>query len=152
MKKIKNLGIILLPLILGSISGLLNQNSSDVYQTLNLPSFAPPAQVFGIVWPVLYFIMGISLYLITQSDHPNKSNVIFVFSIQLLLNIAWPFLFFGLNAYFASSVLLVILIAFVVITIIQFYEINKSASYLLVPYLLWIIFALILNISIFLNN
>lgn len=117
------------------------------YATLNKPSFSPPNWVFGPVWTILYILMGISLYLVWQ-----KKKVPAIFWIQLILNAAWSVIFFGLKNPALALVDVVALWIGIFLTIKSFYPISKLAAYLLAPYLLWVIFASILNLSIALLN
>ncbi len=117
------------------------------YQTLNKPSFSPPNWIFGSVWTILYFLMGISLYLVW-----TKRTVPTVFWIQLILNALWSIIFFGMRNPTLALVDIVALWIAIVLTIKSFYRINKLAGKLLIPYLLWVSFATILNLSIVLLN
>ena len=117
------------------------------YATLNKPSFSPPNWVFGPVWTVLYILMGISLYLVW-----TKKKVPSVFWVQLVLNAAWSIIFFGMKNPVLSLVDIVALWIAIILTIKSFYPISKTAFYLLIPYLLWVSFATILNLSIVLLN
>lgn len=130
----------------GFLTGFLTGNQSETYQNLVRPPLSPPGWVFGVVWSVLYLLMGIALYLVrtTQGD---RKRAIGAFSIQLFLNFCWPILFFGLRLYCFSAIWLGILLVAVVITTILFFRVKPLAGWLLVPYLLWCIFALYLNIG-----
>ena len=120
------------------------------YQTLNKPSFSPPNNLFGPVWTLLYLFMGISAYLIWKKGVKNKTvkTALTYFLIQLGLNFLWSLLFFGLHSPLLAMVDIAALWIFIFITITQFAKIDKTASYLLIPYLLWVSFAAILNLSI----
>ena len=129
---------ILLPVFLGSFIGFLTAPFNDYYEII-LPSFAPSGILFPIVWTILYILMGISSYIVVTSNSSNKYDALFIYGIQLVINLFW-------------SVWILLLIAFVVIMIKKFYEISKLSAYLQIPYLLWLVFAGILNISIYLLN
>ncbi len=131
------------------LSGIFVKDSMDIYSELVKPSFSPPGIVFAIVWPILYLLMGISFYFIIKED--NK-EAISIFLIQLLVNFFWPILFFVLEFYLFSAVWILILIVLICITIYKFYKINKLSAILLIPYILWCIFALYLNFNIYLLN
>ncbi len=135
--------------IVGLLASLLTRNSMDVYQELIKPKFSPPGVIFGIVWPILYFMMAISFYLILKEENKEAINI---FILQLLFNFFWPILFFKLDYYLFSSAWLLVLIVLIGYTIYKFSKINKLSAILLVPYFLWCIFALYLNFSIFLLN
>lgn len=126
------------------------------YSTLVKPSFSPPNFIFAPVWIVLYFMMGVSLYLIltkrTKGKIKDKGKALNFFYTQLALNVAWSILFFGLHNPLLALVDIVFLWGFIMITICRFYVIDKTASYLLFPYLWWVSFAAILNYNIWLLN
>jgi translocator protein len=126
----------------------------DWYSTLTKPTFAPPGWIFGPVWIILYFLMGVSLYTVWVSESKPKIRKVFftVFGIQLALNALWSLLFFGLKSPLLGLVDIILLDIMVIVTIICAKSISKLAAILLVPYLVWIIFASILNFIIFLLN
>lgn len=118
------------------------------YRTLEKPAFSPPSWVFAPVWTTLFLLMGISLYLIwdsKKSQHKQKMEIIAVFCIQLVLNLYWSILFFGLKNVGAAFINIIILWISILATIIVFSLISKKAAYLLIPYLLWVSFASYLN-------
>ncbi len=145
---------ILLPLIVGSLSGLATVSSlSNWYAFLNKPSFNPPDYLFGPVWTVLYFVMGISLFLIWKSPtgkFRNQSLTIFI--IQLLLNFAWSFIFFYFRQTGWAFVDIIMLWSLIVYMILIFYKINRTAALIQIPYLLWVSFASVLNAAIWILN
>jgi benzodiazapine receptor len=123
------------------------------YERLAKPAFNPPGWLFGPVWISLYLMMGVSLYLV-WNQWPSRGTKIALtlFSVQLILNSLWSILFFGLKQpglAFAEIVLLLIAIA---ATLLLFIRISKPAATLLVPYLLWVGFASVLNFSIWRLN
>ena len=130
----------------GFLTGFLTGNQTEVYQGLVRPPLSPPGWVFGVVWSVLYLLMGIALYLVRTTQGDNK-KAIGAFAIQLFLNFCWPILFFGLRLYCFSAIWLGVLLVAVVITTILFFRVKPLAGWLLVPYLLWCVFALYLNIG-----
>ena len=110
--------------------------------------------MFGPVWIALYTLMGISLYLVWKKGLKNKKvqlGILF-FGVQLALNSLWSIIFFGLKNPFYAFIEIVILWLAILLTIYQFWKIDRNASYLLVPYLLWVTFAAILNLSIWRLN
>lgn len=124
------------------------------YQTLTKPSFSPPNWVFGPAWTILYFLMGVAAYLIWIKGLEKKAvkTALTFFIAQLVFNFFWSILFFGLHSPILGLVDILILWALILITIIKFHKISKTASYLLIPYILWVSFATILNLSIVLLN
>lgn len=142
---------IFIPVFLGSFVGFLTAPFND-YNNLVQPVFAPPAIVFPIVWTILYILMGISCYLVIKSGSDKKNDALFVYGIQLIINLFWSVWFFVFKFYFLSFIWILLLIGFVVVMIKKFYDISKISAYLQIPYLIWLVFASILNISIvFLN-
>lgn len=142
---------ILIPVVSGIIIGLISSSYNN-YSNLNLPSFAPPGILFPIVWTILYTLMGISSYIIDESNSYKKRKALSIYKIQLVINLLWSIIFFVFDLKTLAFVWIILLIVAVITMIKEFYNINKTAAYLQVPYLLWLIFASILNLSvIFLN-
>ena len=144
-----SLGVVL---VTGGIGYLLSMNGEEVYTALNLPFFAPPIILFSIIWPILYVLMGVSLYFILGSTSTLKKPAIEIFIIQTIVNLLWPLAFFVLKLYLVGLVVLIALDILVFFMIKIFLNINKLAGWLQLPYLIWIIFATILNFSIVLMN
>ena len=144
---------ILLPQVTGALGALVTISSvGSWYQTINKPSFTPPSWVFGPAWTTLYLLMGIALFLIWKSNHPLKKQALWLFGIQLFLNGIWSPAFFGLESPILGLVIIVPLWIMIVVCIKVFFQVNKTASYLMVPYLLWVSFATALNASIWYLN
>lgn len=124
------------------------------YAALNKPFFAPPNWIFGPAWTLLYFLMGIAFFLIwKQSWHKKQVKTAGTFFlIQLALNFIWSPIFFGLKSPLLGLIVIVAMWLFIVLTMKKFYPLSKLAFYLLVPYLLWVSFATILNAAIVLLN
>jgi tryptophan-rich sensory protein len=121
---------------------------------LEKPSFNPPNWIFGPAWTILYLLMGISIYLVWQRVKENKNNkkVMFIFWIHLFLNTIWSIIFFGFQNVGLAFINIVVIWFFIVLLMILFWKIDRRATYLLIPYLLWVSFASILNLSILLLN
>ncbi len=125
------------------------------YQGVAKPSFNPPNYLFGPVWILLFILMGVSLYIIWTSkfkDKTYKKEVITIFFIQLVLNIIWSILFFGLESPMLAFFEIIILWISILATIIGFYKISRIASLILIPYILWVSFASVLNFFIWKLN
>ena len=123
----------------------------SMYQELNKPFLSPPGYVFPIVWTVLYTLMGVSLYLVSEESGDKKKSYI-IYIVQLILNSLWTLFYFGLDMKLFSFFLLVGLIISVIIMILEFRKLNKTAAYLQIPYLIWLIFAGYLNLATYLLN
>ena len=141
---------ILVPLLIGGFVGLVTSNYTN-YNTLIQPIFAPPAILFPIVWTILYTLMGIS-YGILKSNSLTDDKINTIYYSQLFVNALWSFLFFVFQWRLFSFFWILLLIVLVILMIIEFYKKNKVAGLLQIPYLLWISFASILNLSIYLLN
>ncbi len=126
---------------------------SSWYKTLNKPFFTPPNWVFSPVWIILFMLMGISLYFVwRRPDHPQfKPALIFLF-VQLILNVVWSMAFFGLRSPFLGLVDIVALWIAILLTIRYCFKVSKFAGILLIPYLLWVSFAALLNFSLWFQN
>ena len=141
---------ILIPNAVGFIGGLLG-GSFESFDTIIKPDFTPPGIVFPVVWTLLFTLMGISAYIVYKSAK-NNNNALVVYGIQLIINALWSLFFFRFNWYLFSFFWIILLIIFVIIMIVKFYKVNKIAAYTQIPYLLWLIFAAILNFNIYLLN
>jgi tryptophan-rich sensory protein len=139
----------------GAIGSIFTSSSLESwYLLLEKPAFNPPSWVFFPVWTTLYTLMGISLYLIWEKGLQQREVKVgvFLFGLQLGLNILWSLLFFGLRApYYALLEILVLWLA-ILLTAIQFWRVSKTASVLLIPYILWVSFAALLNYQIWVLN
>lgn len=117
------------------------------YVSLNRPSFAPPSWLFSPVWILLFLFMGISLFLVwgAGTRDPKVKTALTLFAVQLALNVLWSALFFGAKSPLAAFVEIVILWVAILLTILSFSRVSMTAAMLLVPYILWVNFAAILN-------
>jgi tryptophan-rich sensory protein len=123
------------------------------YATLQKPAFNPPGWVFGPVWTTLYVMMGVAVWLVWREAGWAGARVALVlFAIQLVLNTAWSFLFFGLRSPLFGFIDIILLWVMIVATIGAFYRVKKSAAYLLIPYIAWVSIATCLNYAIWVLN
>lgn len=124
------------------------------YAALAKPEFAPPNWVFGPAWTLLYLLMGVALYFVWMKglEKPGVKKSVGVFGLQLLLNVAWSFLFFGLKSPLLGLFGIVLLAGAIARTIREFYAVSRPAGWLLVPYLAWTLFATLLNYSVLKMN
>ncbi len=119
------------------------------YLLINRPSWNPPAWLFAPVWTTLFILMGVSLYLVwSQKMNAKIRLALNIFTVQLILNIFWSVIFFGMGNFWLAFAEIVVLWIFILLTIIYFRRINKTAGWLLVPYILWVSFASFLNFTI----
>ncbi len=141
--------------VAGGIGAIFTaQSVSNWYAALNRPYFSPPNWIFAPVWTILYLLMGLSLYLVWKKGLENKQvkTGVMVFLFQLFLNSLWSFLFFGLQSSFYAFIGIIFLWLAILITIIIFSKISKKAAYLLLPYIIWVSFAALLNFNIWQLN
>ena len=133
--------------MMAAVPGLLVPRAIEVwYPTLVHPSFTPPNWLFGPVWTLLYWLMGISAGLVwSQQDRFAVKGALVLYGAQLVLNASWTLVFFGLHAPLAALVVIVALLVLIGLTIRAFFPIHRSAAWMLGPYLLWTVFAAVLN-------
>lgn len=136
----------------GGLSALITSGSMPIYGELVKPPLSPPGWLFGVVWTVLFFLMGISAYIVYASESPEKKNALTFYAVQLLVNFIWPILFFNLRLYWPAFVWLILLWILIVGMTARFSRIEKWAGYLQIPYLLWVTFAGYLSFSVALLN
>ena len=147
----KNLAIsILIPVVGGSIVGALaNSNTREQYRRLKSPAFAPPGWVFPVVWTGLYKMMGVAKYRAQEKAKikGNERTVIAPYEFQLGLNFLWSFLFFKGGLRGTALLEMGALLGAIIWTAYRFYEVDHLAGGLMVPYIVWVAFALGLNYS-----
>jgi benzodiazapine receptor len=123
------------------------------YETLNKPSFIPPNGIFGPVWISLYVLMGISLFLVWRvRNHPKSNNALIFFFVQLGLNVLWSISFFGLRSPLLGLIDIIFLWIAILLTIQNFLKVSRIAGLLLFPYFLWVSFAVLLNLFLWIMN
>lgn len=145
---------IALPLILGSVAGMFtSQSVPDWYAALNKPAFNPPGWIFGPVWTLLYLLMGISFFMVWKQEKDKLRNLaILIYSVQLLLNFAWSFIFFYFKLIGLALVEIVLLWCAIILMLVLFKKVKPIAAYINIPYLLWVSFAAILNAAYYILN
>ncbi|MBC7419019.1 MAG: tryptophan-rich sensory protein [Pedobacter sp.] len=124
------------------------------YPTINKPSFNPPSWLFAPVWTTLYILIGIAAYLVWQrrKSVPHFPRTIAIYLIQLILNLAWSFIFFYMHEIGFALAEIILMFMMILFNGLYFYRISKWAGFLFIPYLLWVGFATFLNYSIFMQN
>lgn len=146
---------IALPLLVGGFAGLFTVSEiNGWFQTIKKPWWQPPNWVFGPVWTVLYLLMGIAFYLIWKSPVPAKQKrmAIILWIVQLVFNFFWSFIFFKKHQIDWALGEIVLLWAFILLTILYFGRISKAAAWLMVPYVCWVSFASVLTLTIYQLN
>ena len=138
---------VVLALLAGGLASLLGGETASLYQRLTPPPWAPPGWVFPVVWTVLYILMGVAAGLVARTEDVDRDGALWLYYIQLGINVLWPLLFFRLEWITVAAVWLALLVAAVLATWRRFRAIHTAAGWLLVPYLLWCLFALYLNVG-----
>jgi translocator protein len=156
--KLKDIAKLAVSIILCQLTGFLGSLFTTPaiptwYQTLHKPFFTPPNWIFSPVWISLFVLMGVSLFLVwRRQDHPKAKTALIFFFIQLILNILWSAAFFGLKSPLLGLMDIVLLWIAILFTILNFFKVSKFAGALLIPYLLWVSFATLLNFSLWILN
>lgn len=146
---------ILIPVAVGIVSSLLVQENFLLYEELTRPPLSPPKYIFPIVWTILYILMGISsarIYLCETAERSDIKQALTLYGVQLVFNFLWPIAFFNFEALLFAFIWLMIMWVIIILMIIKFYTIDKTAAYLQIPYLLWTTFAAYLNFGFYLLN
>jgi benzodiazapine receptor len=143
-----------LPLAVGAVAGIFTATAiGSWFETLHHPSFRPPNWLFGQVWTLLYILMGISLFMVwLEPATINRKKALNIFTIQLLLNFIWSFLFFYFHAIGIALIEIIALWISIVVMIVRFRKVKPVAVYMNIPYLCWVTFALVLNAGYFRLN
>lgn len=139
--------ILLLTLGGGATVGLLTRGSMSVYSQIAKPAFAPPSWLFPIAWSILYAAMSVSLWLAIRKDAPSRATIV-LYIVQLAVNLAWPFIFFTLQAFGLAFWWLIVLLALVIWLMIRAFRTGPAAGWLLVPYAAWTAFAAVLSFAV----
>lgn len=139
--------------IAAAIGSAASANAQAFYAQLAQPAWAPPGYVFGPVWTVLYTLMGLAAWLVWRvGGFKSAQKALILYLVQLVFNALWSWLFFVWNLGLLSFIEILLLLALILITAICFWRIKPLAGVLLIPYLLWVIFAAFLNYSLWQLN
>lgn len=143
-----------IPLLVGTLSAWLTRDSMETFASLNQPPLSPPGWLFPIVWSILFLLMGWASYRVYNGDAPENQKVsaLVVYSLQLVVNFFWSIFFFNQGWYLFSFFWLLLLWALIWGILFLFGRIVPSTRWMLIPYLLWVIFAGYLNLGIWLLN
>lgn len=145
---------IAIPLLVGATAGFLTRGGMELFKNLNKPPLSPPAWLFPIVWTILYILMGAGSFLVGQQGKHREDvqSALATYGLQLFFNFVWPILFFNLGWYIFAFGWLAVMWVLIVRMILKYYKVDKTAAYLMFPYLFWTSFAGYLNLAIsFLN-
>lgn len=147
---IKKIYYLFFPIIIGSIVGLVIKNNID-YTTLVRPPLSPPKILFPIIWSIIYLLLGIS-YFLYKTNNISNSRIDFIYYIQLIVNYLWSFIFFTWKLRFIAIIWIIMLLILIIILYKAYYNKYKLSAYLLIPYIIWTIFATYLTIGIYILN
>ena len=153
-----NLGSLIISILIAEavciIAAFFTRTMIPKYMELSKPWFSPPPYVFTIVWPILYLLMGIAAYRIylKYKEGEGDRRALTFYGVQLLLNLLWPFLFFTFRLYGLSFIEIIVLLIFIILTTIAFFKKDKIAGFLMIPYILWVSFASVINFFIWMLN
>ena len=139
---------LVLPQLVGLLGSVFTVSAIETwYATLVKPSFNPAGWIFGPVWTALYILMGLALYLVWNCQTKSRARKIglIFFSGQLALNVLWSVIFFGWHNPAWAFLEIIVLWLAILMTMVYFWQVKKSAVYLLLPYILWVSFAAVLN-------
>ena len=136
-----------LVLLLGFLSGQVGSNAESMwFQSLVKPAIFPPPMWFGIVWSILYVLMGLALAMVCAAwGARGRTAAIVAFALQLIVNLAWSPVFFAMHRIKEALIVIGVLDVLVIVTIVLFWRVRRVAALLLLPYLAWIAFATLLN-------
>lgn len=141
-----------IPLLAGGLAATITAGTMDVYEFMVKPPLSPPSWLFPVAWTVLYGLMGIASGLIYESNGPGRGRALGLYFLQLLVNFLWPVVFFRWQAPLAALFVLLILLVLVWRMYRRFKTIDSTAGWLILPYLLWLFFALWLNMGVWWLN
>ena len=140
-----------IPLAVGGVSAFLSRDGMQNFENLKMPALSPPGWLFPVVWTVLYLLMGFASWLILISGKDNE-EALKTYRNQLFFNFFWSIIFFELERYLLAFVWLLVLWFLILLTVVRFYRISKTAGLLMLPYLFWVTFAGYLNFMIWRLN
>ena len=141
-----------LSLGVGALSAFLTRDSMKLYGNVIQPPLSPPPWVFPLVWTVLYILMGVAAYLVWRTENPARETALAWYGAQLLFNFFWPQLFFNARSFGYALAWIIGLWLLVLITQRRFARIDRTAGLLLLPYLVWVTFAVYLNAGVWYLN
>lgn len=145
------LGWLLVAFAAAAVGAIASVNAAAFYAELSKPPWAPPAEVFGPVWTVLYLLMGVSAWLVWREPRPSRGALV-LFGVQLAANALWSWLFFAWHRGALATVEVLLLLVLIIATVRAFWQSSRLAAALMLPYLLWVCFASALTWSVWQRN
>ena len=141
-----------IPLLTGGLSAFLSREGMKALQSLRQPSWAPPMWLFPVVWTLLYLLMGYGAARVWNTRRRGRGDAVFLFGAQLFVNFGWSIFFFAWGVRLFAFFWLLLLIVLAVIMVLRFDALRTAAAVLQLPYLVWLCFAMYLNLSVWLLN
>ena len=138
--------------LVGLLARLFSGAGDRFYEKLNQPPLLPPGWVFPVVWTILYALMGAASYQIYSSRSELRCGALVLYAVQLAVNFFWTLVFFRFHALGAAAAILILLSVLIALTAVWFWKIRRSAGWMMLPYLLWTLFALYLNLGVYFLN
>lgn len=136
----------------GGLSALLTRNSMDIYAAIDQPPLSPPGWVFPVVWTVLYILMGIAAWKIWQEGPGERRGALRLYGAKLIFNLFWTLIFFNAQRFGLALIWILILWCLILAAIVAFRRVRPGTEWLLIPYLLWVSFAVYLNAGVWWLN
>lgn len=138
----------------GFLSSIFTGRAMDQYKSLAQPPFAPPSWLFAPVWTILYILMALAAYRVWMYGLKKRKvkTALILYAVQLVFNFLWSILFFTLKLRGPAFLEILVLLLLIVLTTVKFFKIDKKAAYLMIPYILWVSFAAVLNYSVWQLN
>lgn len=148
------IGCLALPLAVGGLSSLITKDSMIMFDYVSKPPLSPPDWLFPVVWTILYILMGLASYFVYTSRKPKKdvNSALLFYGLQLFFNFFWSIFFFNLEKYLFAFIWLIAMWALIIVTTVKFFNIDKRAGYLMLPYIAWTTFAAYLNLGVYILN
>lgn len=145
---------IVIPIAVGGIAAMISMEGMKAFESMNQPPLSPPMWLFPVVWTILYVLMGISSYLVKTAavDNDTITQALWIYGIQLLINFLWTIIFFNFQLYWFAFFWLIALWIAILVCLIRFAKINMTSGILLIPYLVWVAFAIYLNLAVAILN
>ena len=143
---------IAIPLLTGILSSLITGNNMAEFELMNKPPLSPPGFIFPVVWTVLYILMGISYYIVSEAKGKNSGDAKLLYGLQLFVNFFWSIIFFSLKAYTFAVIWTILLLVLVISMTVSFYKVKRIAGYLQIPYVIWTAFATYITVAISILN
>ena len=147
---------VLIALGVGGLAAFITSGNMDLYDNIVKPPLAPPSWLFPVAWTVLYVLMGIGSAIIytmrCQTNPALRMSALRIYALNLIVNFFWSIIFFNFRAFLFAFIWIMLLWFIIILMILSFKKVNKTAAYLQIPYFLWVTFAAYLNLMIYILN